>query len=439
MGKETKEIKIPCSKLLKDYNTKYLKSIADMSINDVYISISASGGIITKKSATCNNLLEKLIKKIYSFKPSSPMTAIDQVKLADLHKLWIEHLRGLITAVKTPVKPTYLRDMVTEELKKRDYNEECSNIHLEWYLEQHPNSILEPGKIADAIIEYAGCNWAEVKHLKRDAVYYVTSTTSECQTEVNGGSSPKKCSRTKGKYDYILDTIEFIHSFPSTPGIDTLDSRIKNDIKVADEVLEWRRKDTDTYDYKVQFQSFLNRLETLPDKAREITFAEIEENTPKTVKSKKKAIPMKDEVAASAVSSNTPEESTGHSPQSQEKPAQENLADIDEKQTCKPDSFTDDVIEATQEDSYKENYSKLMEFLTDKARTVSYLKSNIGEEYNKKCIEKFAHRQDFNEVFETLQSNSSDMEIKASLIMQYIRNVVLYDIQEWGKSAPSRS
>ena len=89
MSKDSKETRIPCSKLLREYNTKHLKSITDMSVNEVYTSISKDGGIITKKCAACKDLLSSLITMVGNFKPSSPMTVEEQSKLQTLQSLWL--------------------------------------------------------------------------------------------------------------------------------------------------------------------------------------------------------------------------------------------------------------------------------------------------------------------------------------------------------------
>ena len=226
MSKDSKETKIPCSRLLKEYNTKHIRSITDMSVNEVYTSISKDGGIVTKKCAACKELLSSLIAKVVYFKPSSPMTVEDQSKLQTLQTLWLAKLKEQLTAISIPVKPTYLRDTVTQKLRERNSDLTCQNIHLEWYLEQHQNSPLDPEKIADAIVEHKDWNWSEVPHLKRNSNYYLSVDDPADQQQEQNGTSPKKRSRNKGKYEAVLNAIEFIESFPSTPGIETLDAMI---------------------------------------------------------------------------------------------------------------------------------------------------------------------------------------------------------------------
>ena len=205
------------------------------------------------------------------------MTVDEQAKLRNLQSLWLSQLNDQLTAISVPVKPAYLRDTVTKMLHDKGEDIICTNIALEWYLEQHSDRPLDPKNIVDAIIEHKGWNWDEVPHLRRNSNYYITVDSDDDELQDTNGISTKKHRRTTKDFDVIRNAIDFIESFPATPGIETLDVRLQNDIKVADEVLAWRSKDTDTYDYRQQFQIFLNRLQTLPDNAKQITFADIDE------------------------------------------------------------------------------------------------------------------------------------------------------------------
>ena len=445
MSKDSKETKIPCSKLLKEYNTKHIRSITDMSVNEVYTSISKDGGIVTKKCSACKDLLSSLIAKVVNFKPSSPMTVEDQSKLQTLQTLWLAKLKEQLTAISIPVKPTYLRDTVTQKLRERNSDLTCQNIHLEWYLEQHQNSPLDPEKIADAIVEHKDWNWSEVPHLKRNSNYYLSVDDPADQQQEQNGTSPKKRSRNKGKYEPILNAIEFIESFPSTPGIETLDARLKNDIKIADEVLAWREKDADTYDYRQKFQIFLNLLQTLPDTAKQITFADIDEKTMKKMSkgksaAKQKVKATKKEKAGETnkeVETTEKKEATVPSTQQQEEVTVEQpTPPADEDPGEEPEHFSPEEVEDMHDDLYKGNYTKLMMFLNDKARTVTYLSYNLTEEKNIGYIQQFSRRNDFDRVYRTLTDNANRPGVSATSIMQFIRNVVLHNILEWGAPAP---
>lgn len=448
MSKDSKETKIPCSKLLKEYNTKHIRSITNMSVNEVYTSISKDGGIVTKKCAACKDLLSSLIAKVVNFKPSSPMTVEEQSKLQTLQTLWLAKLKEQLTAISIPVKPTYLRDTVTQKLRERNCDLTCQNIHLEWYLEQHQNSPLDPEKIADAIVEHKDWNWSEVPHLKRNSNYYLSVDDPADQQQEQNGTSPKKRSRNKGKYEPILNAIEFIESFPSTSGIETLDARLKNDIKIADEVLAWREKDADTYDYRQKFQIFLNLLQTLPDTAKQITFADIDEKTMKKMSKGKFAAKQKvkdtkkEKVGETNKEVETTEKEEAAVPSTQpqeavtvEQPTPPAAEDPGEE----PEHFSPEEVEDIHDDIYKENHAKLLKFLNEKASSalpyMSYLRQNINE--NGKYIRDFAHRPDFDNVYNILVVNANRPGVSATNIMQFIRNVVIHNILEWGAPAPT--
>lgn len=432
MNNDSKEIKVPCSKLLKDYNTKHLRSIADMSVNEVYTSLSTSGGIITKKCSACKDLLSTLIQKVRNFKPSSPMTVEEQTKLQKLQTLWLSQLNTQLSAIAVPVKPTYLRDTVTQRLREKNSSLVCQNIHLEWYLEQHQDSPLAPDKIADAIIEHDSWDWSQVPHLRRNSIYYITADIKDDQVTDSDTTSPKKHSRAKGKYDSILNSIEFIESFPATPGIETLDARLQNDIKIADEVLAWREKDADTYDYRQQFQMFLNRLQTLPDAAKQITFADIDDKAmKKQTKKKSKAKQTKkahEPEQAAAVDGQT-------KPQKEETPS----VGGDAPEAAAPETRSiPSRSELDRQAIAQQNNTELTSYLEIIANKSDYLKGNIKEERNIGYIQKFASREDFREVFETLKQHTvNERYVPARTVMQFIRNVANHNILEWGAPAPS--
>ena len=444
MGKNSKDGKVPCNKLLKEYNTKNLRSIADMSVNEVYTSILKSGGIITKKCAACSKLLNILIEKVGNFKPSSPMTVEEQSKLQTLQTLWLNQLREQYFAISKPVVPTYLRDTVTQILRTKGSDIVCQNIHLEWYLEQHQSDKLDPEKIADAIIEHREWNWNEVPHLKRNTQYYLTAEVPDDQQQEQDGKSSKRRSRSKDEFDAILDTIEFIESFPSTPGIETLDARLRNDIKIADDVLKWRGKSTDTYDYRQKFQMFLNLLQTLPDTAKQITFADIDEKTMKKISKGRSAVKQKVKATKKEKAGETnkevetakKEEATVPSTQLQEEVAVEQpTPPADEDPGEEPEHFSPEEVENMHDDLYKENHVKLLKFLNEKASSgfigLSYLRQNIAEERNARYIRDFAYRRDFDNVYNTLVVNSNRPGVSATNIMNYIRDVAIRNITEW--------
>ena len=418
-------MRVPCNSKVKAYNTQHLNDIAAMNVSEVYNSVSASGGIITKKAATCKKCIESLIQKIAEFKPSVPMTREEQQKVDNMLQVWLSQLHRLLSAVSVPVKPTYLRDTVTQILQSKGYTEPCTNRHLEWYLVRYDAKQLIPAEIADAITQHRGSKWDSMPHLVRDAEYNINVADSN-------KSEGQKTRRKEKDFLRIRDAFEFIESFPATPGIDTLDARLANDITVADMVLSWRKKSLTRYDdYMTVFQTFINSLQTLPDDARQITFADTTEKATELKKKgkvngkKSKAKSRKPKkTSADVVPSPTPSQVQSES--AEEDPGEE------------PDFLTPDDMAQDRHDintnatgqqsapqiqpqvNFDRNKTILMTFLNEKAKKIHYLSYNLTEETNKTAIDIFAKRPDFQAIF------------------QYLRNVAKYNILEWGAPAPSR-
>ena len=437
MSEGNNKMRVPCNNKVKAYNTQHLSDIAAMSVSEVYNSVSASGGIITKKAATCKKRIESLIQKIAEFKPSVPMTREEQQKVDNMLQVWSAQLHRQLSAVSIPVKPTYLRDTVTQILQSKGVNEPCTNRHLEWYLVRYNAKQLIPAEIADAIIQHRGSKWDSMPHLVRDAEYNINVADSN-------KSEGQKTRRKEENFLRIRDAFEFIESFPATPGIDTLDARLANDITVADMVLSWRKKSLTRYDdYMTIFQMFVNSLQTLPDDARQITFADTTEKAtdPKkkdkanTKKSKAKSRKPK-KAAADVAPSPTP-------PQVQSESVEEDPGE-------EPDFLSpDDMVQGQQitktdvpgsgSEQTTTNYQKLMAFLNEKVTKdrVPYLAGNITENNNANYIRQFGNRSDFDEVFEILVKNSNRQDfmpkVTANEIMGYIRNVVLRSERTWPK------
>ena len=442
MSEGNNKMRVPCNNKVKAYNTQHLSDIAAMSVSEVYNSVSASGGIITKKAATCKKCIESLIQKIAEFKPSVPMTREEQQKVDNMLQVWSAQLHRQLSAVSIPVKPTYLRDTVTQILQSKGVNEACTNRHLEWYLVRYNAKQLIPAEIADAIIQHRGSKWDSMPHLVRDAEYNINVADSN-------KSEGQKTRRKEENFLRIRDAFEFIESFPATPGIDTLDARLANDITVADMVLSWRKKSLTRYDdYMTVFQTFINSLQTLPDDARQITFADTTEKATELKKKgkvngkKSKAKSRKPKkTSADVVPSPTPSQVQSES--AEEDPGEE------------PDFLTPDDMAQDRHDintnatgqqsapqiqpqvNFDRNKTILMTFLNEKAKKIHYLSYNLTEETNKTAIDIFAKRPDFQAIFETLRLNVED-NTPSSKIFQYLRNVAKYNILEWGAPAPSR-
>lgn len=437
MSEGNNKMRVPCNSKVKAYNTQHLSDIAAMSVSEVYNSVSASGGIITKKAATCKKRIESLIQKIAEFKPSVPMTREEQQKVDNMLQVWSAQLHRQLSAVSIPVKPTYLRDTVTQILQSKGVNEPCTNRHLEWYLVRYNAKQLIPAEIADAIIQHRGSKWDIMPHLVRDAEYNINVADSN-------KSEGQKTRRKEENFLRIRDAFEFIESFPATPGIDTLDARLANDITVADMVLSWRKKSLTRYDdYMTVFQTFINSLQTLPDDARQITFAD---TTEKATDPKKKD---KANTKKSKAKSRKPKKAAADVAPSPTPPQVESES-VEEDPGEEPDFLSpDDMVQGQQitktdvpgsgSEQTTTNYQKLMAFLNEKVTKdrVPYLAGNITENNNANYIRQFGNRSDFDEVFEILVKNSNRQDfmpkVTANEIMGYIRNVVLRSERTWPK------
>ena len=434
MSEGNNKMRVPCNNKVKAYNTQHLSDIAAMSVSEVYNSVSASGGIITKKAATCKKRIELLIQKIAEFKPSVPMTREEQQKVDNMLQAWLTQLNRQLGAVSVSVKPTYLRDTVTQILQSKGVNEPCTNRHLEWYLVRYNAKQLIPAEIADAIIQHRGSKWDSMPHLVRDAEYNINVADSN-------KSEGQKIRRKDEDFLRIRDVFEFIESFPATPDIDTLDARLANDITVADMVLSWRKKSLTRYDdYMTVFQSFINSLQTLPDDARQITFAD---TTEKATELKKRG---KVNGKKSKAKSRKPKKENA-SPTPPEKPNEEEDPG-EEPENLTPEDFvhaehsTDSAFPSELERQkyiHQNNHTELISYLKSIASRTFYLERNLTEGKNPEYIEKFASRADFRELFNTLKQHTAEgTYAQAKTIMQFIRNVANYNILEWGAPAPGQ-
>ena len=427
MSDGNNKMRVPCNNKVKAYNTQHLSDIAAMSVSEVYNSVLASGGIITKKAVTCKKRIEALIEKVSEFKPSVPMTREEQQKVNSMLQLWSTQLHRQLSAVSIPVKPTYLRDTVTQILQSKGVNEPCTNRHLEWYLVRYNAKQLIPAEIADAIIQHRGSKWDSMPHLVRDAEYNINVADSN-------KSEGQKTRRKDEDFLRIRDAFEFIESFPATPGIDTLDARLANDITVADMVQSWRKKSITRYDdYMTIFQMFVNSLQTLPDDARQVTFAA---TTEKATDPKKKG-KAKSKKGKKENTSPTPPEQPSVEEDPGEEPENLTPEDFVHAEHSTDSAFPSEL--ERQKNVHQNNHTELISYLKSIASRTFYLERNLTEGKNPEYIEKFASRADFRELFNTLKQHTAEgTYAQAKTIMQFIRNVANYNILEWGAPAPGQ-
>lgn len=95
------------------------------------------------------------------------------------------------------------------------------------------------------------------------------------------------------------------------------------------------------------------------------------------------------------------------------------------------------VAESKHDNEVQRNHAELLAYLKNIAQRIDYLEKNLTESSNLECIQKFASRNDFSQVFNKLKINTTEGRyVQAKTVMQYIRNVVKYNILEWGVPAP---
>lgn len=441
---------IPCNHLVKEYNVSNLQRIAAMTIGEVYDSVSQYGGIVTKKCAVCQGLLNTLIDKVPMFKPSEPMSTDDQNKTAVFIIEWLTHLRKKLAEVSTPVVPEYLRDTVTQILQRQGHDIRCENAMISWYLGQYKTRDLDPEKIAQAIIEHKGTEWDKIKPLVKDAEYNIRLTVPGADAGIgrqNGqegsghddGAQAKpvtgKRTYLKGRHQDILAVFEYIESFPSTPDIERLDEQLRHDLAIVKEVINWRQQATDNYSYREQFQFYLEQLQTLPDNVKNITFATLNDKIRKRLAKAQPAVKKKVKAKQTKKDEATPPEkknSDNGSNNSMPPHAAEGDSQIAPKLTPAgnnnpidlPGSNDGDKYQPTQEEMWESNKNELMEYLTG-------LSTNDPEAQRRVIaatddIDYLSKTEDFDAVFEQLKISVQNFQkpYKGGFAVGVIKNKV---------------
>ena len=98
---------------------------------------------------------------------------------------------------------------------------------------------------------------------------------------------------------------------------------------------------------------------------------------------------------------------------------------------------TEDESAEQRKNNFDRNKTILMNFLNEKAQKISSLTDILAEPSNKTAVDKFAQREDFQVVFNTLRTNVKD-DTPVFKIAQFLRNVANHSLLEWGASAPPR-
>lgn len=429
---------IPCNHRVKEYNVFNLQRIAAMTVGEVYDSVSQSGGIVTKKCAACKDLLETLISQVPMCKPSEPMSGDDQNKTAVFIQRWLSHLNTKLAEVSRPVTPVYLRDTVTEILHRMGYDIKCDNAMISWYLGQYKTKVLDPEKITQAIIEHKGTEWANVKPLVKDAEYNIRLTIPSANPGIESQDSqeryeqadgtqvqPVKAKRTylKGRHQEILAVFEYIESFPSTPGIEQLDEQLRNDLAVVKQVINWRHQATDDYNYREQFQFYLEQLQTLPDNVKEITFATLDDKIRKRLSKGQPAAKTKTKVKQTRKADVTPAKKD-EVPQTVTSSMPSHAADSDGMAEHRKDTDASHSDAVTKEEPTSINKIKLMAYLDNLAVYDTEAQRRINEAAAD--IEEFSRFSDFNSQFDNLKTSvaSSSSPFKGGYAVGFIHNKV---------------
>lgn len=427
MSKTSNSIRIPCSKLVKEYNVDNLRRIAGMGYGEVYHLLTSGEPVISKFSGVVRNLAQTLIDNIPFVIPTEPMSAAERVAMTELCSTWKAAIEKLQMQISSDSKPIYLADEVTHVLAEKGSDLKCERVMLEWYLSAHRDEPMEPENIADAILSVDGTDWEHTKHLVKDAAYHIRpvipSPTDDSPVDVESG----KRRYLRGRYDEILRVFEFIYSFSTLPDIEDVAARLRHDLEVIRKFLTWRKEDTADYSYAAKYIDCIDALQTLPDAARNMEFL-------RDLREKVQFAPRRKKFKGASRTSKAPR-NLEHQPVALSS-GRSSDASIDSM------SVTESGHPVRPEDArtviHHDNYGRLLDFLKQKVESgVKYLDLNMKEPHNISAMKLFSARPDFEGVFHTLSVSAVD-DVTASMIMQFIRNVANHNICDWGAPAPGK-
>lgn len=250
---------------------------------------------------------------------------------------------------------------------------------------------ITPQAIANQLTKYPGTFW-EAWDINTEMIS--VSVTME---------SKKKDDASKSTHEERgLSLMAFPYSINMTSNSKEFLSDLDNDLKVTDDWNRWmkahRDEKTFTEDYRQAYESHRQRLKTLP---------------------------MEKEDKADVGTESTQQTHAEESKDPSEGVVQPTAAE--QQQTPQEQSQV----------NFDRNKTDLMTFLNEKAQKISSLTSYLAEPSNKTAVDKFAQREDFQVVFNTLRANVKD-DTPVFKIVQFLRNVANHSILEWGASAPPR-
>lgn len=247
MGTEYKKASVRVSKQVKNYTSTTCERLAGMSYGKLFISLSRHQGVISGQDQQTILLARKLADMIPKFIPDFAMYATVKEGLKEFNRKWRKEVNRNIDRLQSGTSPIYLRDKVTELLRARGSSAICTNFQLEWYLYHHPDDIIDPEKVADALLEYDGTDWKKIRHPKKEESYTLNVTNIKFKS-----------------YDDMKSLIEFIHDIPSSVD-DDYRHKVENDIKVLEEFdAWWKSQHSFTTKFLNEYNAAKRRLMTVP-------------------------------------------------------------------------------------------------------------------------------------------------------------------------------
>lgn len=263
---EYKKVSVRVSKQVKAYTIATCERLADMSYGKLFISLSKHQGVVSERDQQTILLARKLTNMIPKFIPDFAMYATVKEELKEFNRKWRKEVNKYIDRLQTGTTPIYLRDKVTEILHERGSSAICTNFQLEWYLYNHPDDIIEPEKVADALLKYDGTDWKNMRHPKKDDSYTLNATKTKIKSS-----------------DEMKVLVEFIYDIPSSVD-DDFRRKVENDIKVLEEFdTWWRSKHSFTTKFQEEYYDARRKLLTIsPDGSTSNKISDItaEESTP---------------------------------------------------------------------------------------------------------------------------------------------------------------
>lgn len=365
------KVEIPCNRKVREYTTRQLKALTGLTVSRAYELMRENGSLPVAESSNIMKRGKQLLKLINSFKfPSSiPVRLVDERHMWQFRERWTKYLQGQLDKVVSTSKPVYLVDEVNKHLKLRKSNITCTRIHLIWYIDMYGMENMSPESIATAIIKFGVSDWSKVQPLVNNSKYTLVLAVNDDNIE----------------QEEFVHTVEFIWSIPKPKIQDDMLSKIDNDIKVIKEFNKLWESSPTTYDYKKVFESYLNRLQTLPP-------------------SKKKVSLQKE--SSSMSDYNRQEVPTAEKPASKYA-EQEDIKNLQEW-----------------------NHEQLLTYMEGLSTKLNYGERDFADKNNREKMREFAKRDDFDEVFQQLKDHESYYRTFGNA-MQYVRNVVNWNQTIW--------